>query len=98
MAELNTGLTKKADTCITLNNGSGRNIEFELLDFISYSSEVYAVLIPAPSETECTAVIVKIIQMYEDSWTYGPIEDAHTLAAVFSLFHDKYGTIFDFAA
>lgn len=67
MAEFNTGLMKKSDTRITLNNGSGRNIKFELFDFISYSSEVYAVLIPAPPETECTAVIVKIIQMYENS-------------------------------
>lgn len=76
---------------ITLTDDDGNECHFELLDFVGYQEETYAVLLPADDEDSEEVVILRVEQDNDDpdNETLCSVDDDATLEAVFKIFMER---------
>lgn len=76
---------------IMLIDDDGNECSFELLDFIGYQEETYAVLLPADDEDAEEVVILRVEQDNDDpdNETLCSVEDDAILEAVFKIFMER---------
>lgn len=76
---------------ITLTDDEGNECPFELLDFVGYQEETYAVLLPADDEDAEEVVILRVEQDNDDpdNETLCSVEDDAVLEAVFKIFMER---------
>ena len=81
------------DGIITLNDESGNEVDFQLLDVIELEGTDYVVLLPCvpDEETDGSVVILKVEAVDEDTGeeTYMGIDDDETIEAVFAKFKKR---------
>lgn len=84
------------DNIVILNDASGMEHRFELLDIITHEEHEYIVLLPAEADTG-EVVILKLEGGDNDgNESYVSVEDEETLNAVYAIFKKKHGDDFDF--
>ena len=73
---------------ITMPDGTGREVELELLDTVVYQDREYAILIPL--EEEDSAVILSVEGSLEDGATcqFGEVEE-NLLEAIFAVYEEQ---------
>lgn len=84
---------------ITLTDSDGSDVDFEVLDIISYNDHEYAVLLPVDDESDSPeAVILELLEAEEDNEEdmLQGVEDEEILNAVFNLFMEKNADEFQF--
>ena len=84
-----------SDNVVTLTDESGTQVQFELLDVISYRRKEYVVLLPVEDESE-QVVILQIETLGPDEEAYIGVDNEYTLEAVFSLFKERHKHEFNF--
>ena len=81
---------------LTLTDENGVETEFELLDVIDYEGKEYLVLLPQ-GEEDNEIVILEVEPVDDELENYLSVNDEETLAAVFSIFKDRFQDFFEFA-
>ena len=77
---------------ITLTDADGSDVDFEVLDIVPYKDSEYAVLLPVDDDSDAVeAVILELLEASEDG-----VEDQEILDAVFALFMERNGDLFQF--
>ena len=73
---------------ITMPDGTGREVELELLDTVVYQDREYAILIPL--EEEDSVVILSVEGSLEDGATcqFGEVEE-NLLEAIFAVYEEQ---------
>lgn len=84
-----------SDNIVILTDESGTQVQFELLDLISYRRKEYVVLLPVEDESE-QVVILQIETLGTDEESYIGVDNEYTLEAVFSLFKERHKHEFNF--
>ena len=82
------------ENVVTLTDGEGNDVDFEILDVVPYEGKEYAVLFPLEDESqEPEAVILELLPGGEGAReeTLQGIEDEALLEAVFQLFQERNG-------
>ena len=76
---------------IKLIDDEGNECPFELLDFVGYEEETYAVLLPADEEDAEEVVILRVEQDNDDpdNEILCSVEDDAVLEAVFKIFMER---------
>ena len=74
---------------ITLQDETGKEVEFEFLDVIEYEGTEYIVLIENDEDAD-EVVILQINALDEENEEYVSVDDEDTLNKVFELFKKKY--------
>lgn len=89
------------DNIITLQDESGNDVEFELLDLINYENEDYIALLPAGDELvaegeDGEVLFLKVDAICDDDISYISVENEETLTALFQIFKDRHKDNFNF--
>ncbi|MDO5111314.1 MAG: DUF1292 domain-containing protein [Clostridia bacterium] len=87
------------DNLITITDGDGNEIDFEMLDILAYQGTDYAVLLPLDDESdppEVTILEVVHADSEEGDDTLRGLDDEVLLQAVFDAFMEKNKDTFDF--
>lgn len=84
---------------ITLTDSDGSDVDFEVLDIVSYKEHEYVVMLPVDDESDSPeAVILELLEAEEDNEEdmLQGVEDEEILNAVFNLFMEKNADEFQF--
>ena len=84
---------------ITLTDADGSDVDFEVLDMITYQDSEYAVLLPVDDDSEAVeAVILELLAAEEDGEEdmLQGVDDQEILDAVFALFMERNSDLFQF--
>ncbi len=81
---------------ITLTNENGEEIEYELVDSITYENAEYVVLLPV-EDGDCEAVILAVESDGEDMENYVAVDDEEILEGVYEIFKERFADQLDFA-
>ena len=84
---------------ITLTDADGSDVDFEVLDMITYKDSEYAVLLPVDDDSEAVeAVILELLAAEEDGEEdmLQGVDDQEILDAVFALFMERNSDLFQF--
>ena len=84
---------------ITLTDSDGSDVDFEVLDIVSYNDHEYVVMLPVDDESDSPeAVILELLEAEEDNEEdmLQGVEDEEILNAVFNLFMEKNADEFQF--
>ncbi len=84
---------------ITLTDADGSDVDFEVLDIVPYKDSEYAVLLPVDDDSDAVeAVILELLEASEDGEEdmLQGVEDQEILDAVFALFMERNGDLFQF--
>ena len=73
---------------VCLTDENGKDMEFEILDWIEYKGEEYVVLFPVEEESD-GIVILRMEECGEDE-CYTAVEDETLLQEVFDLFKERF--------
>ena len=86
------------DNIVTLIDEEGKEMNFEILDVISYQDEDYAIMVTCDDvdEEADTVIIVRIDVDENGEEFYSSVEDEAILDAVFETFKENSGDDFDF--
>lgn len=84
-----------SDNVVILTDETGTQVQFELLDLISYRRKEYVVLLPVEDESK-QVVILQIETLGPDEESYIGVDNEYTLEAVFSLFKERHKHEFNF--
>mgnify|MGYP002732386878 CR=1 FL=1 len=87
------------DNLITITDGEGNEIDFEILDVLAYRDTDYAVLLPLDDENDPPEVtILEVVHADGDEGddTLRGLDDEVLLQAVFDAFMEKNKDTFDF--
>lgn len=84
-----------SDNVVILTDETGTQVQFELLDLISYRKKEYVVLLPVEDESK-QVVILQIETLGPDEESYIGVDNEYTLEAVFSLFKERHKHEFNF--
>lgn len=83
------------ENIIILNDESGREVEFEFLDLISYRKKEYVVLFPL-KDNDGQVVILQLEDTDGEIENYLSVENEYILETVFSLFKERNKDYFTF--
>lgn len=84
---------------ITLTDSDGSDVDFEVLDIVSYKEHEYVVMLPVDDESDSPeAVILELLEAEEDNEEdmLQGVDDEEILNAVFNLFMEKNADEFQF--
>ena len=84
---------------ITLTDSDGSDVDFEVLDIVTYKEHEYVVMLPVDDESDSPeAVILELLEAEEDNEEdmLQGVEDEEILNAVFNLFMEKNADDFQF--
>lgn len=81
---------------ITLTNENGEEIEYELVDSITYENAEYVVLLPV-EDGDCEAVILAVESDGEEMENYVAVDDEEILEGVYEIFKERFADQLDFA-
>ena len=102
MAELENNLPEEEEEVdvFTLTDEEGNEYPFDLLDFIPFNDEEYAVFFPADESGEddsedTEVVILKVIRHEDDSVEFEGTDDEEALDAVFNQFMENMRQAFE---
>lgn len=79
---------------LSLLDGEGNEVVFEVLDMIEYKEENYVVLLPEGEEED--VVILKVTQIDDTQDQFSPVESEEDVVAIFELFKERCKEDFDF--
>lgn len=80
---------------ITLVNENGEEIEYELVDSITYENAEYVVLLPV-EDGDCEAVILAVESDGEEMENYVAVDDEEILEGVYEIFKERFADQLDF--
>ena len=84
---------------ITLTDSDGSDVDFEVLDIVTYKEHEYVVMLPVDDESDSPeAVILELLKAEEENEEdmLQGVEDEEILNAVFNLFMEKNADEFQF--
>lgn len=81
---------------ITLTNEKGEEIEYELVDSITYENAEYVVLLPV-EDGDCEAVILAVESDGDEMENYVAVDDEEILEGVYEIFKERFADQLDFA-
>ncbi len=85
---------EERDGVMTLVNENGEEVEYELIDSITYENTEYVVLLPVEEE-DCEAVILEV-ESDGDMENYVAVDDEDILCAVYDIFKERFADQLDF--
>lgn len=81
---------------ITLTNENGEEIEYELVDSITYENAEYVVLLPV-EDGDCEAVILAVESDGDEMENYVAVDDEEILEGVYEIFKERFADQLNFA-
>ncbi len=80
---------------ITLTNENGEEIEYQLIDSITYENAEYVVLLPVDEE-DCEVVILAVEADDDEMENYVVVDDEEILEGVYAIFKERFADELDF--
>ena len=80
---------------ITLTNENGEEVEYQLIDSITYENAEYVVLLPVDEE-DCEVVILAVEADDDDMENYVFVDDEEILEGVYAIFKERFADELDF--
>ena len=80
---------------ITLTNENGEEIEYQLIDSITYENAEYVVLLPVDEE-DCEVVILAVEADDDEMENYVVVDDEEILEGVYAIFKERCADELDF--
>lgn len=80
---------------ITLTNENGEEVEYELVDSITYENAEYVVLLPVDEE-DCEVVILAVEEDDDEMENYVAVDDEEILEGVYEIFKERFADELDF--
>lgn len=81
---------------ITLTNENGEEVEYQLIDSITYENAEYVVLLPVDEE-DCEVVILAVEADDDEMENYVAVDDEEILEGVYEIFKERFVDQLDFA-
>lgn len=81
---------------ITLTNENGEEVEYQLIDSITYENAEYVVLLPVDEE-DCEVVILAVEADDDEMENYVAVDDEDILEGVYEIFKERFADQLDFA-
>ena len=80
---------------ITLTNENGEEVEYQLIDSITYENAEYVVLLPIDEE-DCEVVILAVEADDDEMENYVVVDDEEILEGVYAIFKERFADELDF--
>ena len=80
---------------ITLTNENGEEVEYQLIDSITYENAEYVVLLPVDEE-DCEVVILAVEADDDEMEKYVFVDDEEILEGVYAIFKERFADELDF--
>ena len=80
---------------ITLTNENGEEVEYQLIDSITYENAEYVVLLPVDEE-DCDVVILAVEADDDEMENYVVVDDEEILEGVYAIFKERFADELDF--
>lgn len=80
---------------ITLTNENGEEVEYQLIDSITYENAEYVVLLPVDEE-DCEVVILAVEADDDEMENYVVVDDEEILQGVYAIFKERFADELDF--
>ena len=80
---------------ITLTNENGDEVEYQLIDSITYENAEYVVLLPVDEE-DCEVVILAVEADDDEMENYVFVDDEEILEGVYAIFKERFADELDF--
>lgn len=80
---------------ITLTNENGEEVEYQLIDSITYENAEYVVLLPVDEE-DCEVVILAVEADDDEMENYVAVDDEEILEGVYEIFKERFADELDF--
>ena len=80
---------------ITLTNENGEDVEYQLIDSITYENAEYVVLLPVDEE-DCEVVILAVEADDDEMENYVVVDDEEILEGVYAIFKERFADELDF--
>jgi uncharacterized protein YrzB (UPF0473 family) len=80
---------------ITLTNENGEEVEYQLIDSITYENAEYVVLLPVDEE-DCEVVILAVEADDDEMENYVTVDDEDILEGVYEIFKERFADQLDF--
>ena len=80
---------------ITLTNENGEEVEYQLIDSITYENAEYVVLLPVDEE-DCEVVILDVEADDDEMENYVVVDDEEILEGVYAIFKERFADELDF--
>ena len=80
---------------ITLTNENGEEVEYQLIDSITYENAEYVVLLPVDEE-DCEVVILAVAAYDDEMENYVVVDDEEILEGVYAIFKERFADELDF--
>ena len=80
---------------ITLTNENGDEVEYQLIDSITYENAEYVVLLPVDEE-DCEVVILAVEADDDEMENYVVVDDEEILEGVYAIFKERFADELDF--
>ena len=74
---------------ITLTNENGEEVEYQLIDSITYENAEYVVLLPVDEE-DCEVVILAVEADDDEMENYVVVDDEEILEGVYAIFKESF--------
>lgn len=81
---------------ITLTNENGEEVEYELVDSITYENAEYVVLLPV-EDGDCEPVILAVELDDDEMENYVTVDDEEILEGVYEIFKERFADELNFA-
>ena len=80
---------------ITLTNENGEEVEYQLIDSITYENAEYVVLLPVDEE-DCEVVILAVEADDDEMENYVVVDYEEILEGVYAIFKERFADELDF--
>ena len=80
---------------ITLTNENGEEVEYQLIDSITYENAEYVVLLPVDEE-DCEVVILAVEADDDEMENYVVVDDEEILEGVYAIFKERFADELEF--
>ena len=80
---------------ITLTHENGEEVEYQLIDSITYENAEYVVLLPVDEE-DCEVVILAVEADDDEMENYVVVDDEEILEGVYAIFKERFADELDF--
>ena len=80
---------------ITLTNENGEEVEYQLIDSITYENAEYVVLLPVDEE-DCEVVILAVEADDDEMENYVVVDAEEILEGVYAIFKERFADELDF--
>ena len=89
-------MDEQMNNVFPLQDENGNDVFFELMDYIAYEGNDYAVMLPVDDpEDEGGVVILRVEPLDEDTDNFLGVKDEAILDAVFALFQERNPVVFE---